>query len=69
MKKLSKAILLGLIAIILVSMPVLAAVSYRAAYTITEILLAKQGAREIKARSELSLNFTRPVWCLDCNLG
>ncbi len=27
------------------------------------------GAREIKARSELSLNFTRPVWRLDCNLG
>lgn len=36
MKQLSKAILLGLVAVLLASMPVLAAVAYRAAYTIVE---------------------------------
>ncbi len=36
MKKLSKSILLSLVALLLASMPVLAAVAYRAAYTIVE---------------------------------
>ena len=36
MKKLSKAILLSLVAVLLISMPVLAAVAYRASYTIVE---------------------------------